>query len=76
VLEHDPALPGRALELFRRKCVAKQLDPDELMGRVAARESVWERLWYGRLQDQVRELPEFDGVWRRLLRGLRQAGYS
>lgn len=76
LLEHDPTLPDRAHELFRRKSVAKQLDPDELLARLGARESTWKRLWYGRLEDQVRELPEFDGVWRRLLRGLRHAGYK
>lgn len=75
LLEHDATLPDRARDLFRRKSIAKQLDPDELLRRVAGREGTWERLWHGRLEDQVRELPEFDGVWRRLLRGLRQAGY-
>lgn len=75
LLEHDPTLPDRARDLFRRKSVAKQLDPDELLARVGGREGTWERLWRGRLEDQVEELPAFDGVWRRLLRGLRQAGY-
>lgn len=75
LLEHDSTLPGRAHNLFRRKTITKQLDPDALFARLDGREKTWERLWQVRLEDQVRELPEFDGVWRRLLRGLRQAGY-
>lgn len=75
LLEHDSTLPGRAHNLFRRKSIAKQLDPQELLARLGDRERTWQRLWHSRLEDQVRELPEFDGVWRRLLRGLRQAGY-
>lgn len=75
LLENDATLADRARDLFRRKTTAKGFDPDELLARLDGRERTWERLWRGRLEDQVCGLPEFDGVWRRLLRGLRQAGY-
>lgn len=75
LLEHESTLAERARDLFRRKAIAKSLEPNELLARLGDREGTWERLWHGRLEAQVRELPEFDGVWRRLTRGLRQAGY-
>jgi len=75
LLEHDATLPDRAMGLFRRKTMAKTLNPDDLLTRLESREKTWERLWRVRLEDQVRDLPEFDGVWRRLIRGLRRAGY-
>lgn len=75
LLEHDATLPDRARDLFRRKTMAKTLNPDDLLTRLESRERTWERLWHERLEDQVRDLPDFDGVWRRLIRGLRQTGY-
>jgi predicted nucleotidyltransferase component of viral defense system len=39
------------------------------------REKIWERLWQQRLENQVRDLPAFDGVWRRVIRSLQQADY-
>lgn len=75
LIEHDPTLPDRANDLFRRKAIAKSLKPDDLLARLDGREKTWERLWHQRLEDQVRDLPDFDGVWRRVIRGLRQAGY-
>lgn len=70
LLEHDATLPDRARDLFRRKTMARTLNPDDLLTRLESREKTWERLWHVRLEDQVRELPDFDGVWRRLIRGL------
>ncbi len=75
LLEHDPTLPDRARDLFRRKAIAKTLDPGDLLARLDGRQKTWERLWHQRLEDQVRDLPEFEGVWRRVLRCLRQADY-
>jgi len=75
LLDDDPSLPARAHELFRRKAIAKSINPDELLERLDGREKTWERLWLQRLENQVRDLPDFDGVWRRVMRGLRQAGY-
>jgi predicted nucleotidyltransferase component of viral defense system len=75
LLEDDSSLPGRAHGLFRRKSIAKSIDPDVLLQRLDGRERTWERLWHQRLENQVRDLPDFDGVWRRVMRGLRQADY-
>ncbi len=73
--EDDPSLPAHAQELFRRKAIAKAIDPDVLLERLEGREKTWQRLWEQRLENQVRDLPDFDGVWRRVIRGLRQAAY-
>ena len=75
LLEDDPTLPDRAKDLFRRKAIVKSLKPVDLLARLEGREKTWERLWQQRLEDQVRDLPDFDGVWRRVIRGLRQADY-
>lgn len=75
LLAEDGALPGIALDLFRRKAEAKDLGPAVLLERLGEREKKFEALWTNRLASQVGELDEFDGVWRRVLRALRQAGY-
>ena len=75
LLVDDPTLPDHCRDLFRRKAIAKLLNPDDLLGRLDGREKIWERLWQQRLENQVRDLPAFDGVWRRVIRGLRQADY-
>jgi len=75
LLEADATLPDRAKDLFRRKAIAKRVDPDDLLSRLEGREKTWERLWQQRLENQVRDLPDFDGAWRRVIRGLRQADY-
>lgn len=75
LLEDDPTLPDRAKDLFRRKAMAKSLKPDDLLARLDGRVKTWERLWQQRLDNQVRDLSDFDGVWRRVIRGLRQADY-
>ncbi len=75
LLENDPSLPAHAKDLFRRKAIAKSVNPDELLARLDGRERTWARLWQQRLEYQVRDLPDFDGVWRRVIRGLRQADY-
>ncbi len=71
----DDDLPILAAELFREKARAKGLDPDRLEDILPAREETLRRWWKSRLGNQVRELPEFDGVWRRVRRALRQARY-
>ncbi len=75
LLEYDPTLPDRARDLFRRKAIAKALTPGDLLMRLDGREKTWGRLWHQRLEHQVRDLPEFGSVWRRVIRGLRQADY-
>lgn len=75
LLEDDPTLPGHAKDLFRRKAIAKSLQPDDLLARLDGRQKTWQRLWQQRLGNQVRDLPDFDGVWRHVVRGLRQADY-
>lgn len=75
LLTEDGTLPDRALGLFERKSRAKDLDPTALFERLAEREKKFEQLWNVRLASQVADLDTFDGVWRRVLRGLRQAKY-
>jgi predicted nucleotidyltransferase component of viral defense system len=75
LLAHDASLAMRARALFHDKAIAKGLDPEGLLERLTRRETTWDRLWRGRLEAQVRDLPEFDGVWRRVIAGLRRAGY-
>ena len=75
LLEDDATLPVHAKDLFRRKAIAKSLKPDDLLARLDGRVKTWERLRQQRLENQVRDLPDFDSVWRRVIRGLRQADY-
>jgi predicted nucleotidyltransferase component of viral defense system len=75
LLDDDPSPPAHAQDLFRRKAIAKSLNPDELLARLDGRQKTWVRLWQQRLENQVRDLPDFDGVWRRVIRSLRQADY-
>jgi hypothetical protein len=46
-----------------------------LFERLGEREKKFEQLWNIRLASQVANLDSFDGVWRRVVRGLRQAKY-
>lgn len=63
------------MDLFRRKATAKGLDQARLLGRLEAREGNFKRPWSDRLATHVVGLPEFNGVWRRVLQALRRAGY-
>jgi hypothetical protein len=75
LLTEDGALPGQALGLFERKAEAKGIDRGVVLGRLEERKKKFEAVWHNRLATQVAELEDFQGVWRRVLRGLRQAGY-
>lgn len=75
LLLDDQDLPAKGHDLFTRKAVVKRLDPGGLLERLENREKTLERMWNDRLRSQVRDLPEFGGVWRRVVRGYRQAGY-
>jgi hypothetical protein len=71
----DAKVPGSGLEPFLEKARAKGLRTDNLAAKLDEREPVLRQRWTGRLKDQVRSLPDFDGEWRTLRRALRQAGY-
>lgn len=75
VLAEDRTLPRAALDLFGRKTRAIELDPTVLLERLEERKKKFEALWESSLTSQVAELGAFDGVWRRVMRGLRDAGY-
>jgi uncharacterized protein len=76
LLAHDGSLPDRAADLFRRKAIAKDLDPTNVVERLEARERTFERHWKNRLATHVVDLSEFNGAWRRVLQALRRAGYQ
>ena len=75
LLEHDRSLADLGHGLFERKAISKGRAPGELIDRLTSRRTTFERTWETRLATQVRDLPAFDGVWRRVLAGLRRADY-
>lgn len=75
LLALKPSLAGEAHQTFLAKAAAKGLNPAELADRLERREPVFRRLWEKRLAEQLPNLDPFDGVWRSVKRGLRQARY-
>ena len=46
---------------------------DGLVDAIAAKEARLERLWKARLSQQMSDLPEYKGVFRQVMRALREA---
>lgn len=75
LLELEPGLAIDAFGTFVAKATAKGLNPNQLSERLDRREPVLRRMWKTRLAEQLPQLEPFDGVWRAVKRGLRQAHY-
>lgn len=56
---------------FRAKTLFKKLDPTRLLEIVGSKEKKFESQWNTSLKDQIKDVPEFDGVWRNLQKHIR-----
>ena len=51
---------------FKKKAVFKKLNPGELTEAVQNKKERFKRQWEENLVNQIRDVPDFDDVWRRL----------
>lgn len=51
---------------FRKKTELKKLNPDELVSTVLNKEDRFKKEWNTNLVNQIKEIPNFDEVWRSL----------
>ena len=57
---------------FIKKTAHKGLNPDELSDKLNEKEGKYKSMWEKYLANQVHDLPDFDGVFRDLMKHLRQ----
>jgi len=57
---------------FRTKCQLKKLEPREFFKKLAQKIPLYKGQWQKSLEDQIRELPDFDRVEREVLRNLKK----
>jgi uncharacterized protein len=57
---------------FRKKVEHKGLNPDDFISKVTEKESKYKSMWEKYLSNQIHDLPEFDCVFRDLMKHLRQ----
>lgn len=51
---------------FQRKTEFKELNPNELTKTVFGKKETFKRQWNNQLVNQIKEIPDFEDVWRRL----------
>jgi len=51
---------------FRKKTEFKKLNPDDFLDMVRNKKDIFKRLWNEHLVNQIKEVPDFEDVWRRL----------
>ena len=56
----------RYLFNFKKKAEFKKLNPGELTESVQNKKERFKRQWEENLVNQIRDVPDFDDVWRRL----------
>lgn len=70
--EHD-IRPAEYLAEFSQKLALRGRAPNGVAAAIAAKEGRLGKLWTARLQNQMSDLPEFEGVFREVMRVLRDA---
>lgn len=70
--EHD-IRPGELLGELTAKLELRGRKPEGLADALAVKEARLARLWKDRLSQQMSDLPEYEGVFRQLMRALRAA---
>jgi predicted nucleotidyltransferase component of viral defense system len=71
--EHD-IHPAEYLAEFGRKLALRGRSPNGTAAAIAAKEGRLAKLWMARLQNQMSDLPQFEGLFREVMRALRDAG--
>ncbi|MHB8872008.1 MAG: hypothetical protein ACYC5G_06160, partial [Candidatus Doudnabacteria bacterium] len=51
---------------FQRKAEYKKLDYTKLVKIISAKERTFKQQWESQLTNQIKEIPDFDEVWRTL----------
>jgi predicted nucleotidyltransferase component of viral defense system len=51
---------------FKKKTEFKDLDPNELTKTILSKNEIFKRQWENHLVNQIKEIPDFDEVWRTL----------
>lgn len=72
LFEYEGAKIEEHVYAFRRKAENKGLDSNKFVETVKRKEQIFKRQWENRLVNQVRELPNFDDIWRELGKHLRR----
>jgi uncharacterized protein len=57
---------------FERKAKHKGYHPEGFVAKVTDKKKTYEKVWAENLNHQVRDLPKFDDVWRRINQQLRK----
>jgi uncharacterized protein len=72
MLEIDKMEIFNIIPEFRRKVEHKALNPDDLLSKITEKESKFKSMWEKYLSNQIHDLPDFDGVYRELMKHLRK----
>jgi len=57
---------------FSQKAKHKEFNSSDLIGKVTAKEAKYKSMWQTYLQNQIHDLPDFDGVFRDLMKSIRK----
>ena len=61
---------------FIKKAKFKEINPKNIKDLFKRKKNIIERLWETRLTNQVKNIPKFDGVLRKIERNLRKYIYD
>ncbi|WP_323810679.1 hypothetical protein [Sphingobium baderi] len=73
MLEERDIRPAEYLAEFTQKLALRERMPNGVTAAIAAKEKRLGTLWTKRLQHQMSDLPPFEGVFREVMRVLREA---
>ena len=73
LLEERDIRPAEYLAEFAQNLALRERTPHGVTAAIAAKEKRLSTLWTGRLQQQMSDLPPFEGVFRDVMRVLREA---
>ena len=73
LLDERDIRPAEYLAEFTQKLALRERTPNGVTAAIAAKEKRLGTLWTGRLQQQMSDLPQFEGVFREVMRVLREA---
>lgn len=72
LLENDNLDISDFAKEFFQKAIHKGFNPADLIEKVSAKEAKYKSLWQNYLSNQIHALPDFDGVFRDLMKSIRK----
>jgi hypothetical protein len=75
LLEKHGLDAGLYINEFKKKCIAKGLDPSTFPGKLSERIPQYKGRWKASLSDQIKDLPDFEKVEREVQRHLRNLNF-